>query len=232
MLNREVLYAIGGSVVGVIGLAALRTAMKACEKADTSDARNRLIGEKLDRLYEKLNMSLNDIEKRSTIEISDSLIDSVVASMAERKLDRVVPGKVQAAVDGIHAESVMKIRNDIEKKVTEMTPEIESKLRTQLGAVSIDPIKTEIVEKAISSAKREVLDDVQRTKDHAIREIEEYEKKMEDEIEDKVEDIIDDLEDKAEDRFDEELDTLTTRYKSRLDDVSSIYASLANKIGS
>lgn len=232
MLNKELLFAIGGGVVSAIGLVALKTAMRAREEANASETRNQLLNEKFDRFYEKLNMSLTDIEKRSTIEISDSLIDSVVASMAERKLDRVIPGKVQEAVENIKAQSVMKIRTDIEKKVTEMKPEIESKLRTQLGAVSIDDTKTEIVERAISSAKRDVLDDVQRTKDHAIREIEDYEKKMEDEIEDKVEDIIDDLEDKAEDRFDEELDTLTTRYKSRLDDVSSIYASLANKIGS
>ena len=225
MLNKELLFAIGGGIVSAIGLVALKTAMKACDTANVSS-------DEINRLYEKLNMTLSDIEKRSTIEISDSLIDSVVASMAERKLDRVIPGKVQEAVENIKAQSVMKIRTDIEKKVTEMKPEIESKLRTQLGAVSIDDTKTEIVERAISSAKRDVLDSIQRTKDHAIREIEDYEKKMEDEIEDKVEDIIDDLEDKAEDRFDEELDTLTTRYKSRLDDVSSIYASLANKIGS
>lgn len=185
---------------------------------------------KVSKLCKRLGASLDVIESKTTFEISDKLIDSVVSDMAERKLDRVIPGKVQETVDGIKAEAILKIRKEVTDKVEALKPEIEAKLRGQVDGVSIDSAQKAVIEKAAKSAKEEYLNDIRREKEALIGDLNSYQRDMKGEIEDRVDDIVDDLEDKAKDKFDTELETLTTRYKSRLDDVSDIYASLANKI--
>lgn len=185
---------------------------------------------KVTKLCKRLGASLDDIESRTSFEISDKLIDEVVSAMAERKLDRVIPSKVQETVDSIKADAILKIKNDISAKVKALEPEIEKKLKDQVDGVSIDDAHSAVIERAAKDAKNEYLNDIRREKDALIGDLRDYQKDMKDEINDKVEEIVTKLEDDGETRFEEELDDLTTRYKSRLDDVSNIYASLANKI--
>ena len=185
---------------------------------------------KVSKLCKRLGATFDDIESRATFEISDKLIDEVVSAMAERKLDRVIPTKVQETVDGIKAEAILKIKNDISTKVKALEPEIEQKLTEQVAGVSIDEAHKTVIEKAAKDAKTEYLNDIRREKDSLIGDLSDYQKEMKDKIEDAADDLIDKLENDGEERFNSELDNLTTRYKSRLDDVSNIYASLANKI--
>lgn len=185
---------------------------------------------KVSKLCKRLGATFDDIESRTTFEISDKLIDEVVSAMAERKLDRVIPTKVQETVDGIKAEAILKIKNDISAKVKALEPEIEKKLTEQVAGVSIDEAHKTVIEKAAKDAKTEYLNDIRREKDSLIGDLSDYQKEMKDKIEDAADDLIDKLENDGEERFNSELDNLTTRYKSRLDDVSNIYASLANKI--
>ena len=185
---------------------------------------------KVSKLCKRLGATFDDIESRTTFEISDKLIDEVVSAMAERKLDRVIPTKVQETVDGIKAEAILKIKNDISAKVKALEPEIEQKLTEQVAGVSIDEAHKTVIEKAAKDAKTEYLNDIRREKDSLIGDLSDYQKEMKDKIEDAADDLIDKLENDGEERFNAELDNLTTRYKSRLDDVSNIYASLANKI--
>ena len=133
-------------------------------------------------------------------------------------------------MDGIKAEAILKIKNDISTKVKALEPEIEQKLSEQVAGVSIDEAHKTVIEKAAKDAKTEYLNDIRREKDSLIGDLSDYQKEMKDKIEDAADDLIDKLENDGEERFNDELDNLTTRYKSRLDDVSNIYASLANKI--
>jgi hypothetical protein len=185
---------------------------------------------KVSRLCRRLNTSLDDIERKTTFEISDELVDEVVSDMAKRKLDRIIPAKVQETVDDIKKDAIKTIESEIKTKVTEIKPEIAGQLNKMVDDVRIDKIKAEVIENAAEKAKKEVINDIRNEKDSMINLIRNYEKQMEGEIEDHVEDVMDDLESDAKDKFEEELDNLTTRYKSRLDDVSSIYSSLANKM--
>lgn len=185
---------------------------------------------KVSKLCKRLNASLDDIERKTTFEISDELVDEVVTDMAKRKLDRVIPAKIQEAVDDIKKEEIKLIEGEIRAKVDEKKPEIMERLGKMVEDVRIDKIKAEVVEKAAKKAQEEVIEEIKMEKDSMVNLIRNYEKQMESDIEDRVEDVMDELEDDAKDKFNEELDNLTTRYKSRLDDVSNIYSSLANKI--
>ena len=209
MTNKDIIFGTGIASSTVLGFVALLKVSKLCKR---------------------LGGSLDDIESRTTFEISDKLIDSVVSDMAERKLDRVIPGKVQETVDGIKAEAILKIRKEVTDKVEALKPEIEEKLRGQVEGVTIDSAHREVIEKAAKNAKEEYLGDIRREKEALIKDLNSYQSDMKDDIQDRVDDVLDELEEKAKDKFETELETLTTRYKSRLDDVSDIYASLASKI--
>lgn len=185
---------------------------------------------KVNRLCRRLNASLDDIENKTTFEISDDLVDEVVTDMAKRKLERVIPAKVQETVDSIKEDAIETIRKELKWEVDKLKPELGAKLTKMVEDVRIDKIKAEVIEKAAANAQKEVINDIRAEKDQMIDRIKNYEKEMESEIEDHVEDVMDNLEDEAKDKFNEEIDNLTTRYKSRLDDVSSIYSSLASKI--
>ena len=200
--------AVAGGVVVTVGLAATALA-------------------RVNRLCKRLNMSLDDIEKRTTISVSDELIDTVVSDMAKRSLDRTIPLAVGKAVDSSVLSAEVNIHKQIKEKVDEARPGIMSKLNQQLDDVNINEMKQKAIEEAVERAKREAM---QKVSDEIRSAASDAKKRMQREIESEVKDCVSDLRQEADSKFDAELDGLTTRYKSRLDDISDIYASLANKV--
>lgn len=224
MTNRELGFIAIGTVAVGIAVAAFTRVSKLCKR---------------------LNTSLDDIESRTTISVSEQIIDTVVADVAKRKVEQTVTTKVNKAVEDLKASTDRRIqlemnaayasaKTKLEKVVEKEEPSIRSRLETDLRNVSIDKVKKEVIEEAVRQAKADALRDLRNTLSDAISELkdktDDLKDEMEEHIKDEVDDIIDDLKDDCEDRFKDELDNLTARYKNRLDDVSDIYASFANKI--
>jgi glutamate-1-semialdehyde aminotransferase len=186
---------------------------------------------KVNRLCNRLNASLDEIEAKTTISVSDQLIDEVVTSMAERSLNKTVPTAVNKAVDNIKQETITRIKNDIDAEVAKHAPEIKTKLYDQVKDVNIDKFDKEVVQLAAIRAKREILDSLDTEKNDAIHEIRRKADDLKDELQDAADDMKRELEDEAKDKFDEKVEDITSRYKGRLDDISTIYSSFANKLG-
>ena len=200
---------------------------------------------KVNRLCKRLNASLDDIESRTTISVSDQIIDDVVAGLVKRKTEQTVTTKVNNAVEKLYEQTEYDIkmylvnanetaRRKIDAAVTKAEPDIKAKLEREIKDVSIDRAKREVIEEAIDRAKRDLLRDLDDAKDDAIKDIErkcdDIKDELEKSIDENIDDVVEDLKAEAEDKFEEELDNLTSRYKNRLDDVSDIYASFASKI--
>ena len=216
MTNKDMVI-IGGAIAGVATIAvAMATAALS----------------KVNRLCNRLNASLDEIEAKTTISVSDQLIDEVVTSMAERSLNKTVPTAVNKAVDNIKQETITRIKNDIDAEVVRYAPEIKTKLYDQVKDVKIDNMRKEVVQLASIRAKREILDNLDTEKNDAIHEIRRKADDLKDELQDAADDIKRELEDEAKDKFDEKVEDITSRYKGRLDDISTIYSSFANKLGS
>ena len=216
MTNKDMVI-IGGAIAGVATIAvAMATAALS----------------KVNRLCNRLNASLDEIEAKTTISVSDQLIDEVVTSMAERSLNKTVPTAVNKAVDNIKQETITRIKNDIDAEVVKYAPEIKTKLYDQVKDVKIDNMQKEVVQLASIRAKREILDSLDTEKNDAIHEIRRKADDLKDELQDAADDMKRELEDEAKDKFDEKVDDITSRYKGRLDDISTIYSSFANKLGS
>ena len=215
MTNKDMVI-IGGAIAGVATIAvAMATAALS----------------KVNRLCNRLNASLDEIEAKTTISVSDQLIDEVVTSMAERSLNKTVPTAVNKAVDNIKQETITRIKNDIDAEVVKYAPEIKMKLYDQVKDVKIDNMQKEVVQLASIRAKREILDSLDTEKNDAIHEIRRKADDLKDELQDAADDMKCELEDEAMDKFDEKVEDITSRYKGRLDDISTIYSSFANKLG-
>ena len=216
MTNKDMVI-IGGAIAGVATIAvAMATAALS----------------KVNRLCNRLNASLDEIEAKTTISVSDQLIDEVVTSMAERSLNKTVPTAVNKAVDNIKQETITRIKNDIDAEVVKYAPEIKTKLYDQVKDVKIDNMQKEVVQLAAIRAKKGILDSLVAEQDDAIREIRRKRDDLKDELQDAADDMKRELEDEAKDKFDEKVEDITSRYKGRLDDISTIYSSFANKLGS
>lgn len=215
MTNKDMVI-IGGAIAGVATIAvAMATAALS----------------KVNRLCNRLNASLDEIEAKTTISVSDQLIDEVVTSMAERSLNKTVPTAVNKAVDNIKQETITRIKNDIDAEVVKYAPEIKTKLYDQVKDVKIDNMQKEVVQLAAIRAKKGILDSLVAEQDDAIREIRRKRDDLKDELQDAADDMKRELEDEAKDKFDEKVEDITSRYKGRLDDISTIYSSFANKLG-
>lgn len=215
MTNKDMVI-IGGAIAGVATIAvAMATAALS----------------KVNRLCNRLNASLDEIEAKTTISVSDQLIDEVVTSMAERSLNKTVPTAVNKAVDNIKQETITRIKNDIDAEVVKYAPEIKTKLYDQVKDVKIDNMQKEVVQLAAIRAKKGILDSLVAEQDDAIREIRRKRDDLKDELQDAADDIKRNLEDEAKDKFDEKVEDITSRYKGRLDDISTIYNSFATKLG-
>lgn len=189
---------------------------------------------KVSRLCKRLNSSLDEIEARTTISVSDDIVDGIVERVAERTFNKVIPAKVEKTVEAVKKDACQAIENDIHEKVHAASPEIEATLKKRLGEVNIDKTKEKVILEAVASATRRAQYDISSEADDAIRQIhdkrDELKSDMENEIKDSVRDLKRELEDDIKDRFEEELDNLTAKYKGRLDDMSTIYSSIANKM--
>lgn len=216
MTNKDMVI-IGGAIAGVATIAA------AMATAALS---------KVNRLCNRLNASLDEIEAKTTISVSDQLIDEVVTSMAERSLNKTVPTAVNKAVDNIKQETITRIKNDIDAEVVKYAPEIKTKLYDQVKDVKIDNMQKEVVQLAAIRAKKGILDSLDTEKNDAIHEIRRKADDLKGELQDAADDMRRELEDEAKDKFDEKVEDITSRYKGRLDDISTIYSSFANKLGS
>jgi hypothetical protein len=215
MTNKDMLFI--GTIIARTATVALGIAVTAINKVN--------------RLCNRLNASLDEIESKTTIAVSDQLIDDVVTSMAERSLNKTVPTAVNKAVDNIKQESITRIKNGIDAEVVKYAPEIKTKLYDQVKDVKIDNMQKEVVQLAAIKVKKGILDSLVTEQDDAIREIRRKRDDLKDELQDAVDDMKRELEDEAKDKFDEKVEDITSRYKGRLDDISTIYSSFANKLG-
>lgn len=189
---------------------------------------------KVSRLCKRLNSSLDEIEARTTISVSDDIVDGIVERVAERTFNKVIPAKVEKTVEAVKKDACQAIENDIHEKVKAASPEIEATLKKRLGEVNIDKAKEKVILEAVASATKRAQHDISSEVYEAISQIhekrDELKSDMEDEIKDSVRDLKRELEDDIKERFEEELDNLTAKYKGRLDDMSTIYSSIANKM--
>ena len=215
MTNKDILFI--GTIIAGTATVALGIAVTAINKVN--------------RLCNRLNASLDEIESKTTIAVSDQLIDDVVTSMAERSLNKTVPTAVNKAVDSIKASTIERIESDIALEAVKYSPEIKEKLYKQVQDVKIDNMQKEVVQLAANKAKKDIIDRLENEKNDAIREIRRKCEEMCDDLSDAADELKDKLEDEAKDKFDEKVDDITSRYKGRLDDISTIYSSLANKFG-
>jgi hypothetical protein len=215
MTNKDMLFI--GTIIAATATVAMGIAVAAINKVN--------------RLCNRLNTSLDEIESKTTIAVSDQLIDDVVTSMAERSLNKTVPTAVNKAVDSIKASTIERIESDIVLEVDKYSPEIKEKLYKQIQDVKIDNMQQEVVQLAARRAKKDIIDRLESEKNEAIREIRRKSEEMCDDLSDAADELKDKLEDEAKDKFDEKVDDITSRYKGRLDDISTIYSSFANKLG-
>lgn len=258
MTHKDILLGVCGisSIVSTVAaIIAARNSGLAYQKANEAETRADL-SEKLSEqtvkdvqmLCGRLDMTFEDVQRRTSIDISDALVNQVVADMTKRQVELIVPYKVEKATKEIKDDYTSEIKEEISKKVKDLSPDIRKKLEDGVAGVNINDLRETVVLKAAEEAKEECIGQIERETDRLIDDLKREKDRCQDKlgdvsdelnkakrealrkIEDKVDDIIDELEDKADEKFDEELDELTTRYKARLDDVSDIYASLANKI--
>ena len=250
MMNKELIIFGGISVLAtVFGLVATITAKEAYDNA--KDAMT-----DVNRLCKRLNASLDDLDSRTTISVSDEIINNVVEEKAQRTFDKVIPPMVDKEVTKIKNETMDLISESIKTKVDEYGPTIRDNLKKQVGEVSIEKEKARVLRTAVDEAKMSLLKDLKKEKDEAIDAIyserrtsvdeisdkcDELKTELENKVKDKVDDLIDGMEDmvekkeeeldkKADEKFNDLLDSASSSYKNRMYDMDTIYSAFAGKM--
>lgn len=170
---------------------------------------------KVNKSLEKFGVSMDDIARRTEVDIADSVVREAVNTAAKDEAKRVV-GSVG---DAIKADIRKDMHSQVETAVSSMfysvQDEVKSLMKKKVGDMS---------NVQVEQAKRDI---IEMAKD-----------KIADLIEDKIDELFDsakeDLDDKIED-FDydarDKYDRVLERYENRLKDTQEIYGSVHRAMG-
>ena len=137
-----------GIALGVAGVSAIASI------AATLHANNSR--KKLRSVCEKLDKSLDDLEKSDVIEvdISEEVVNIAVRDKVDKTVKEMVPPVTKKAIDecaGIFREEVKK---EINSQYSDIKGEVKDEVRKQIGNIDINDAKKEVIKEAKDAANK------------------------------------------------------------------------------
>jgi hypothetical protein len=104
---------------------------------------------KANKVLEKVDMSVDEIAKKTEIEVERTFIDNTVTNLVEKRYDDTVKS-ITKDVTAIKLDDIdKKIHDAVEKAVDEqleeLKPMVEEKLKKKLKAIDIDDVKADVL---------------------------------------------------------------------------------------
>lgn len=104
---------------------------------------------KANKVLEKVDMCVDEIAKKSEIEVKQEFIDNVVTNLVEERYDDTVKSITKNVTNNKLNDIDKKIHDSVEKVVDEqledLKPMVEEKLKKKLKAIDIDDVKADVL---------------------------------------------------------------------------------------
>ena len=115
---------------------------------------NRKTRAKVDELAKKIDLSMDEIEDKATIDIQESLVKKAVQRAADRKTEQAVYDMARDVKDDMEAEIRKKVDREVQEKYEKISDEVTEAIAERVAAIDEAALKEKVTRKAEDKLSR------------------------------------------------------------------------------
>ena len=100
---------------------------------------------KLNKIANKMDMTLEEVEKKSKIDIEQELIDSVVTHTVQRKVDKATVDTISAVKADLHQTISSKVQKEVDNQYKTLSDEVAEQISKNVSAISESKLADQVL---------------------------------------------------------------------------------------
>lgn len=100
---------------------------------------------KLNKIANKMDMTLEEVEKKSKIDIEQELIDSVVTHTVQRKVDKATIDTISAVKADMHQAISSKVQKEVDNQYKILSDEVSEQISKNVAAISENKLADQVL---------------------------------------------------------------------------------------
>lgn len=115
---------------------------------------------KTNELERKVNLSVREIESRTSVDVADHIIEQAVRDETQRQINKAVAATAARVRQDIQNEATLKIRQAVQDQLKTIGDKVSDKVVDEVKLIDVNEVKSKIVEKAADKVARKMDDKV------------------------------------------------------------------------
>ena len=102
---------------------------------------------KLNKIANKMDKSLDDIDNKTNIEIEQDVIDSAIERHVQRKVNKATIDTMNAVEADMHKTISTYVKKEVENKYKSLSDEVSEEISKQVAAIGDDALVNKVIPK-------------------------------------------------------------------------------------
>ena len=115
---------------------------------------------KCKKIADKVNMTIDEIDKATPVEVSDAIIDAAVKQAVDREIEANVKKVTDNAIKEIKDDISREAKTTVKQAYGDVKDNVAAELRRMVGEVNINAVRQEVIDEAKREAARKFDDDL------------------------------------------------------------------------
>lgn len=107
---------------------------------------------KLNKIANKMDMTLEEVDKKSKIDIEQELIDTVVERAVQRKVDKATVDTISAVKSDMHQTISSKVQKEVDNQYKTLSEEVAEQISKNVTAIS----ESKLVDQVLPRVERKL----------------------------------------------------------------------------
>lgn len=120
---------------------------------------------------DKLNMSMNSVASKATIDIDDQIIGSTVERIVKNKVNSAATEAVNSIKADMYNDINKRVKREVEAQYNTLTEDVSEKIADQVASISEDALSNKVLPRVEEKLMRKGEGILQKVKDESVREL-------------------------------------------------------------
>lgn len=120
---------------------------------------------------DKLNMSMNSVASKATIDIDEQIIGSTVERIVKNKVNSAATEAVNSIKADMYNDINKRVKREVEAQYNTLTEEVSEKIADQVASISEDALSNKVLPRVEEKLMRKGEGILQKVKDESVREL-------------------------------------------------------------
>ena len=120
---------------------------------------------------DKLNMSMNSVASKATIDIDEQIIGSTVERIVKNKVNSAATEAVNSIKADMYNDINKRVKREVEAQYNTLTEDVSEKIADQVASISEDALSNKVLPRVEEKLMRKGEGILQKVKDESVREL-------------------------------------------------------------